>query len=99
MKMNTRLILASGLAVGLALTAVACSDPTPEAPRSTVVAYEGATLITGDGGPPLGGGVLVVDQGGKLAARPGADHLCAVPGRRNHRNLDSRAHRTLDRGG
>ena len=63
MKMNTRLILASGLAVGLALTAVACSDPTPEAPRSTVVAYEGATLITGDGGPPLGGGVLVVDQG------------------------------------
>jgi len=28
-----------------------------------VVAYEGATLITGDGGPPIGGGVLVVDQG------------------------------------
>ena len=63
MKMNTRLILASGLAVGLALTAVACSDPAPEAPLGTVVAYEGATLITGDGGPPLGGGVLVVDQG------------------------------------
>ena len=61
--MNTRLILASGLAAGLALTAVACSDPTPDAPRSTVVAYEGVTLITGDGGPPLGGGVLVVDQG------------------------------------
>ena len=53
----------STCAVGLALTAVACSDPAPEAPLSTVVAYEGATLITGDGGPPLGGGVLVVDQG------------------------------------
>ncbi len=35
----------------------------PEEPVSTVVAYEGATLITGDGGPPLGGGVLVVDEG------------------------------------
>ena len=53
----------STCAVGLALTAVACSDPAPEAPLSTVVAYEGATLITGDGGPPIGGGVLVVDQG------------------------------------
>lgn len=53
----------STCAVGLALTAVACSDPAPDAPLSTVVAYEGATLITGDGGPPIGGGVLVVDQG------------------------------------
>lgn len=53
----------STCAVGLALTAVACSGPAPEAPLSTVVAYEGATLITGDGGPPIGGGVLVVDQG------------------------------------
>ena len=53
----------STLTVGLALTAVACTDPALEAPLSTVVAYEGATLITGDGGPPIGGGVLVVDQG------------------------------------
>ncbi len=53
----------STCAVGLALTAVGCSDPAPDAPLSTVVAYEGATLITGDGGPPLGGGVLVVDHG------------------------------------
>ena len=53
----------STCAVGLALTAVACSGPAPEAPLSTVVAYEGATLITGDGGPPLGGGVLLVDDG------------------------------------
>ena len=55
----------STCAVGLtlALTAVGCSVPPPDAPLSTVVAYEGATLITGDGGPPLGGGVLVVDQG------------------------------------
>ena len=53
----------STLTVGLAFTAVACSGPAPEAPLSTVVAYEGATLITGDGGPPIGGGVLVVDQG------------------------------------
>ena len=28
-----------------------------------MVVYQGATLIRGDGGPPLGGGVLVVDQG------------------------------------
>ena len=45
----------STLTIGLALTAAACSDPAPEAPLSTVVAYEGATLITGDGGPPIGG--------------------------------------------
>ena len=49
--------------VSLAVGLVACSGNAPEAPASTVVAYEGATLITGDGGPPLGGGVLVVDQG------------------------------------
>ena len=53
----------STCAVGLALTTVACSGPAPDAPLSTVVAYEGATLITGDGGPPIGGGTLVVDQG------------------------------------
>ena len=53
----------STLTIGLALTAVACSDPAPEAPLSTVIAYEGATLITGDGGAPIGGGVLVVDGG------------------------------------
>jgi imidazolonepropionase-like amidohydrolase len=47
------------LCVGLA----ACGGGAPEGPTSTVVAYEGATLITGDGGPPLGGGVLVVDGG------------------------------------
>ena len=53
----------STFAVGLTLAAVACSDPAPDTPGSTVVAYEGATLITGDGGPPIGGGVLIVDQG------------------------------------
>ncbi len=47
------------LAVGLA----ACGASAPEEPTSTVVAYEGATLITGDGSPPLGGGVLLVDEG------------------------------------
>ena len=48
----------------LAVGAVSCGgDDAPEAPVSTVVAYEGATLITGDGGPPIGGGVLVVDEG------------------------------------
>ena len=41
----------------------ACAGGAPEEPVSSVVAYEGATLITGDGGPPLGGGVLVVDEG------------------------------------
>ena len=46
----------STFAVGLTLAAVACSDPAPDTPGSTVVAYEGATLITGDGGPPIGGG-------------------------------------------
>ena len=57
--MSTRLIVAGGLAVGLA----ACGGNAPEAPTSTVVAYEGATLITGDGRPPLGGGVLLVNRG------------------------------------
>ena len=48
----------------LAVGAASCGgDDAPEAPVSTVVAYEGATLITGDGGPPIGGGVLVVDEG------------------------------------
>ena len=47
------------LAVGLA----ACGASAPEGQTSTVVAYEGATLITGDGSPPLGGGVLLVDDG------------------------------------
>ena len=59
MQMNPRSVLAGGLALVLA----ACGVSPPEEPTSTVVAYEGATLITGDGGPPLGGGVLVVDQG------------------------------------
>ena len=49
------------LALTLGLTA--CSADAPEEPISTVVAYEGATLITGDGSPPIGGGVLVVDAG------------------------------------
>ena len=49
--------------VGLTVGLTACSGSTPEAPVSTVVAYEGATLITGDGGPPLGGGVLLVNDG------------------------------------
>jgi imidazolonepropionase-like amidohydrolase len=47
----------------LTASAAACSGPASDTSTSTVVAYEGATLITGDGGPPLGGGVLVVDQG------------------------------------
>ena len=46
----------------------ACGGNEPETPTSTVVAYEGATLITGDGGPPLGGGVLLVDDGKITAA-------------------------------
>ncbi|HJN46072.1 MAG TPA: amidohydrolase family protein [Vicinamibacterales bacterium] len=58
--MNMRSIaVVTGLAVGI----TACGGGAPEETTSTVVAYEGATLITGDGGPPLGGGVLVVDQG------------------------------------
>ena len=52
----------------LTLLAAGCGGDTPEAPVSTVVAYEGATLITGDGGPPIGGGVLVVDEGRIVAA-------------------------------
>ena len=58
--MTIRSISTIGL---LAVSVAACSDPTSDTPTSTVVAYEGATLIIGDGGPPLGGGVLVVDQG------------------------------------
>ena len=49
--------------VGLTIGVTACGAAAPEEPISTVVAYEGATVITGDGGPPLGGGVLLVDAG------------------------------------
>ena len=49
--------------VGCTLGVTACSGSPPEPPVSTVVAYEGATLITGDGGPPRGGGVLLVNEG------------------------------------
>ncbi len=53
----------------LAAGAASCGGgDAPEAPVSTVVAYEGATLITGDGGPPIGGGVLVVDEGRIIGA-------------------------------
>lgn len=47
----------------LAAFAAGCGGGAPEAPAGTAVAYSGATLITGDGGPPVGGGVLVVDEG------------------------------------
>lgn len=47
----------------LAAGAAGCGGGAPEAPVSTVVAWEGATLITGGVGPPIGGGVLVVDEG------------------------------------
>lgn len=49
--------------ISLTLGLAACGGNEPEEPTSSVVAYEGATLITGDGGPPLGGGVLLVDGG------------------------------------
>ena len=49
--------------LALTLGLATCSAEAPEEPISTVVAYEGATLITGDGSPPIGGGVLVVDAG------------------------------------
>ena len=52
----------------LNLCLAACSSNDPGEPTSTIVAYEGATLITGDGGPPLGGGVLLVDDGKITAA-------------------------------
>ena len=50
-------------ALAFTLGLAACSTDAPEEPISTVVAYEGATLITGDGSPPIGGGILVVDEG------------------------------------
>ena len=49
--------------IWLTLGLAACGGNEHEEPTSSVVAYEGATLITGDGGPPLGGGVLLVDDG------------------------------------
>ena len=66
----TVVLLAAAVAAG-------CGGEAPEAPVSTVVAYEGATLITGDGGPPIGGGVLVVDEGRIVAAGLAAN--VAVP--------------------
>ncbi len=47
----------------LLLMTAACGGSGSDEPVSTAVAYEGATVITGDGGPPLGGGVIVVDDG------------------------------------
>lgn len=61
-----RIVLLFALAAG-------CGGGAPEAPVGTAVAYSGATLITGDGGPPLGGGVLVVDEGRIVAAGLAAD--------------------------
>ncbi|MDP6582009.1 MAG: amidohydrolase family protein [Vicinamibacterales bacterium] len=58
--MNIRSI---AVVAGLAFGITACGGGGPEDPTREVMAYEGATLITGDGGPPLGGGVLVVEQG------------------------------------
>jgi imidazolonepropionase-like amidohydrolase len=57
MTMRTPLTL-----VGLLLLVSACGGGGTDAPVSGAVAYEGATVITGDGGPPLGGGVIVVEN-------------------------------------
>jgi len=60
--MKIRSLACSLTLAGLVVVA-ACDGEAPEEPISTVVAYEGATLITGEGNAPLGGGVLLVDQG------------------------------------
>ena len=63
MQIKIQMMMRSIPAVSVAIGLAACAANSPEAPVSTVVAYEGATLITGAGGSPIGGGVLVVDQG------------------------------------
>ena len=49
--------------IGLLVTSAACGGGESDGPAVSAVAYEGATVITGNGGPPLGGGVIVVDNG------------------------------------
>ena len=49
--------------IGLLVISAACGGGGSDGPAVSAVAYEGATVITGNGGPPLGGGVIVVDNG------------------------------------
>ena len=59
--MTTRSVPA--LLAALLLLSACGGGGAPGEGGSAVVAYEGATLITGDGGPPLGGGVILVEDG------------------------------------
>ena len=45
----------------IALLLVACSPSEPEQPGATVLAFEGATIITGDGSAPIDNAILLVD--------------------------------------
>lgn len=69
-----------GVAVGLAGCGPAAEQPVPEqpaAPASSVVAYEGARLIVGDGSAPIENGTFTVDDGSFVEV--GASGAVAVP--------------------
>ncbi len=69
-----------GVAVGLAGCGPAAEQPAPEqpaAPASSVVAYEGARLIVGDGSAPIENGTFTVDDGSFVEV--GASGAVAVP--------------------
>ena len=48
---------------GLALLAAACSTPPPQDAARSVVLYEGARLVPGDGGAPIDDSALLVENG------------------------------------
>ena len=65
----------SNLCLGLAaLMAAACSQPATESPQqsSTATVFEGARLLDGNGGDPIEGAVLVVDNGRSQRSAPAA---------------------------
>jgi len=61
-----------GIAATLALSVLllgGCASP-PVAPASTAVLYQGARLITGDGGAPIERGAILVENGTIVAVGP-----------------------------
>ncbi len=77
-----------GITVGLAACGPAAEQPAPEQPAppaSSVVVYEGARLIVGDGSAPIENSTFTVDDGSFIEA--GASGAVAVPEGASHVDL------------
>jgi imidazolonepropionase-like amidohydrolase len=78
-----RKVFAGLLPAAAAALLAACSSPEIDIAGKTVTAYEGARVITGDGGPPIENAVIVVADGrfvrvgrrGELVVPDGAVHV------------------------